>query len=131
MRRATVEAFGKWLATLKENAAWNRGDVCSCPMHDFIESVTGYSLTINSPEISEHWGERSEQSWPTPWWMTWLMRSVDHTGGQYPAPKGKIGVIQLREIFRVGVERDWSRPLMSPDDLASANAPDEPQREKL
>lgn len=120
-RRATVEAFGKWLASLKDSVTWNRGDVCSCPLHAFIEWATGHSLCINSPELSEHWGERSEQSWPTPWWMTWLMRSVDHTGGQYPKPKGKIGLAELRAIFRIGVERGWSNPLMRPEDLETAN----------
>lgn len=80
MRRVTVDAFLVWILEQPDSKQWHRSNACACPLHDFIESETGESLSINSPELSEHWGERETQSWPTPWWMTWMMRAVDHCG---------------------------------------------------
>jgi len=85
----------------------------------FIEDVTGYNLSVNSPELSEHWAERPTQSWPTPWWMTWILRSVDHTA---QGDEKTITVAQLRDIFNIGVQRDWRNPLMSPADLLEVAA---------
>lgn len=101
IRQANVEAFGRWLETLSSQAQWPREDVCACPLHNFIQWAAGESLCVNSPELSEHWHVRESQTWPTPWWMTWMMRSIDNTG------EGKIGLNDLRRIFNAGVKRDW------------------------
>jgi len=116
-RQSSPEAFGEWLAKQSDTETWRRGDICCCPLHDFVEEETGYDIAINSPNLHEHWAERPTQQWPTPWWMVWMLRSVDHTG------KGEITAAQLRAIYRIGVDRDWSSPLMSPEDLDSANDP--------
>lgn len=113
IREASVEAFERWLDTLSSHDSWSRGDVCACPLHDFVEWSTGHSLTINSPELSEHWGVRESQTWPTPWWFTWIMRSVDQTG------TGKITLADLKLIFSRGVESQWHRPLMTAKELAN------------
>lgn len=116
MRAASLEAFLLWLLEQPERASWAREDACCCPLHDFIEAVTGESLTINSPEISEHWAERETQSYPTPWWMVCLLRSVDYSG------EGSISKDELLSITLILVERDFGRPVMSADDWLEAAA---------
>ncbi len=114
MRRVTCEAFLLWLFDQPEAATWHRKTSCSCPLHDFIETMAGDSLSINSPELSEFWHERETQTWPTPWWMTYVMRAVDHCG------EGRIGKDELLAIALVAVDDDFSglRLPMSSEQLA-------------
>lgn len=112
LHRANLDAFLLWIIEQPDAATWDRKQGCSCPLHDFIESVAGISLSVNSPELSEHWGERETQSWPTPWWMTWLMRAIDH-GGSGPVLKDEvlaIALLMVRADFRA-----WKIP-MNPSD---------------
>jgi hypothetical protein len=114
-RQLEPEKFQSWLAMQAETKTWARKDACACVLHDYVEGATGYSLNINSPELAEHWAERPTQEWPTPWWITWYIRSVDHAG------EGQIGVIEARQILAIGIERDWSSPLMSREEFLHAN----------
>lgn len=115
IERATyLDAFLLWLLEQPDAKQWHRKNSCACPLHDFIETATGESLSINSPELSEHWGERETQSWPTPWWMTWLMRAVDHCG------EGNIGKDELLAIALLMVRRDFSNIPMSQAELSEA-----------
>lgn len=114
MRRVHVDAFILWLLEQPDTATWARESGCDCPLHDFVEDATGESLSINSPELSEHWHERETQTWPTPWWMTYVMRSVDHCG------EGRIGKDELLAIAIVAVCEDFCglRLPMSAEQLA-------------
>ena len=113
-RQANVDAFLLWLMEQPENRDWKRGDVCCCPLHDFIEWATGDSLSVNSPEISEHWAERDTQSWPTPWWMTWIIRAVDSTG------TGPITRDELLSLAEIGVRQDFAWLLNSEEEWLRA-----------
>ena len=110
IRKASVDAFLLWILEQPDSADWSREDACGCPLHDFIEDVTGESLNANSPELAEHWSERPTQSWPTPWWMTWIIRSVDHSG------EGPITKTELLSLALIMVEQDFEYPINSPEE---------------
>lgn len=111
-RRANVDAFLAWLLDQPDQKTWRCGDVGCCPLHDFIEAVTGKSLCINSPELSEHWSERETQTWPTPWWMTFVMRAVDNCAADKDVTKDEVLAIAL-----LMVRSDFSDIPMSPAEL--------------
>jgi hypothetical protein len=109
-RLASIEAFQAWISALPAMKHWPRGDTCACPLHDFIRQITGHEISVNSPEISEPWHERETQTWPTPLWMRWLIRSIDQTGD------GRITAKELRVVFTIGVAREWECPLDRPEE---------------
>ncbi|MBS0328245.1 MAG: hypothetical protein JSR30_00200 [Proteobacteria bacterium] len=114
-RLASLDAFLLWLIEQPESKSWHRENACACPLHDFIECATGYSLNANSPELSEHWGERETQSWPTPWWMTWIIRSVDHSDDQHRSYgiRSRITRDELLSLALIMVKQDFHNPIMS------------------
>ena len=115
-RLASVDAFLLWILEQPDTAHWHRDQVCECPLHDFIEAVAGISLVINSPELEEGWSERHTQKWPTPWWMVWIIRSVDHTGEK----DSLITKDELLFLALLMVRRNFDDPVMSPEELAQA-----------
>jgi hypothetical protein len=115
LRRASLDAFLLWILEQPDDKTWRREDACACPLHDFIEDVAGVSLCINSPELSEHWHERETQTWPTPWWMTFVMRAVDHCATDMRVTKDELLAVAL-----LMVRRDFSNIPMSPAELAEA-----------
>lgn len=116
MHRASVDAFLLWLLEQPDEKSWPRENICACPLHEFIEDVTGYSIEVNSPYLTSGDGERESDSWDTPWWMVWILRSVDHSGD------GRITKDELLFLALVMVRRDFSWPLMSPAELERAAA---------
>lgn len=113
-RQASLDAFILWLLECPETKRWRRKDLCACPLHDFIETVTGWDIGINSPELHEHWDERETQRWPTPWWMTWIMRSVDHVGTEPVTPD------ELLALTLIMIDRGFRNPLLSAEEFARA-----------
>ncbi len=110
-----MDAFLLWLFEQPDTANWSRKDACACPLHDFIEDLTGYSLNANSPELAEHWAERPTQSCPTPRWMTWIIRSVDHSGEDRTITKD-----ELLSLALIMVKQDFTNPINSPEEWAEA-----------
>ena len=113
---ASLDAFLLWILEQPDTAHWHRGKVCLCPLHDFIAAVTGASLVVNSPELEESWAERHTQKWPTPWWMTWIIRSVDHSGDR----NSVISKDELLFLAVLMVRRDFNDEIMSPEELEQA-----------
>lgn len=113
-RAASLNAFLAWLLDQPDTKTWSRKCGDCCPLHDFVESVAGVSIGINSPELHEHWDERNTQRWPTPWWMTWIMRSVDHAG------EGNIDKDELLTLTLIMFDRDFRTPVLSAEDFAFA-----------
>lgn len=114
-RRLNPEKFQEWLEAQSDTSTWPREDACACVLHDYVEDVTGYSLNINSPELAEHWAERPTQEWPTPWWVTWFIRSIAHIG------EGQIDAVEARQVVAIGIRTAWWNPLMSRDAFLSEN----------
>lgn len=120
-READLDAFLVWLLDQPEDAQWRRGNSCACPLHDFIEAVTGHSLNVNSPELEEHWAERETQSWPTPWWMTWMMRSIDYTADDsHMKQEGYIRRDEVLALALIMIRRDFFTPVMTRSEMLEA-----------
>jgi hypothetical protein len=116
-RLASLDAFLLWILEQPDTAHWHRGEVCLCPLHDFIVTVTGATLIVNSPELVESWaGSRATQRWPTPGWMVWIIRSVDRSDH----PENVILKDELLFLALLMVRRDFDNPIMSPEELAQA-----------
>lgn len=116
-RSLTPEKFAEWLDQQPESAIWLRGKPCLCVLHAYVESATGHNISINSPVIAEHWAVREDQEWPTPWWVTWYIRSVDAL--DCGESHGWIGRDEARAILAIGMADDWRTPLESRDELVS------------
>jgi hypothetical protein len=115
-RLASLGAFLLWILEQPDTAHWHRGEVCLCPLHDFIEAVAGVSLVVNSPELEEGWANRETQKWPTPWWMVWILRSVDRSGDRTSV----LFKDELLFLALLMVRRDFDDPVMSPEELEQA-----------
>lgn len=115
-RLASLDAFLLWILEQPDTAHWHRGEVCRCPLHDFIATVARISLVISTPKLKEEYAERASQRWPTPGWMGWIIDSVDNSGHW-----GRVILKdELLFLALLMVQRDCDNPIMCPEELEQA-----------